>query len=187
MSLSDSTHSLNKNRFGLIAPAVASITSLVVYLVTLRTEVGRGDSAELALQAYQLGVTHPPGYPVHTILGKLFTLFFNEPAIATNVMSAVFTCLTVGLLSLFLYEVTKNRVISLLGPLIFAFSPIVWQMAVTTEVYNVNIFFLSLSFYLLFKWFTKPSHTLLIISAVIYGVSLGSYLANLLLLPAFFI
>jgi len=47
----------------LLASAV-TLTSLAVYLLTLVREVDWGDSAELALQAFQLGVTHPPGYPV---------------------------------------------------------------------------------------------------------------------------
>ena len=45
-----------------------------MYLATLVPEVDCGDCAELSLQAYQLGVTHRPGYPLHTVLAKALTL-----------------------------------------------------------------------------------------------------------------
>jgi len=47
-----------------------SLFSSFVCLATLVPEVDRGDCAEFSLSAYQLGVTHPPGYPLHTVLGK---------------------------------------------------------------------------------------------------------------------
>lgn len=117
------------------------LLSLVVYYVTLLPEVDYGDSAELSMQAYQLGVTHPPGYPVHTILGKILGLMLSDSATATNSLSALCTSLTVGLMSMMILGLTNNLYGALLVPLIFAFSPRVWSMAVTTEIYNVNIFF----------------------------------------------
>jgi len=158
---------------------------LAIYLLTLVPEVNWGDSAELSLQAYQLGVTHPPGYPVHTLLGKLFTLFFQEPALATNVLSAVCTSVAVGLLGWIALRTTGNPFAALAAALTFALSPFIWEKAVVTEIYNVNICFVALAIALTLAWYRKPSIGVLCAVAVVFGISLGTYLANLLFLPAF--
>src|SRR5437899_3068725 len=49
------------------------IAALVVYILTLYPSVGPGDSAELTTVACNLGVAHPPGYPLFTLLAKVFT------------------------------------------------------------------------------------------------------------------
>jgi hypothetical protein len=166
-------------------PLISILCSLLVYLFTLPLEVFGGDSAELAFQAYQLGVTHSMGYPVHTILGKLFSLAFHEPAIATKLMSAISSSLTVGLLSFYILRTTNDGFASILAPLIFAFTQLVWSQSVITEVYTINIFLFTLSLYLILSWHRSHSNKLLILSATVFGISLGSYLTNAILLPAF--
>jgi len=164
---------------------VTALLSLALYLATLRPELDWADPAELTLQAYQLGVTHPPGYPVHTFLGRLFILVFPDPAVATNLMSAVCTSLAVGIMTMTALELTGNWYAAGLAGLMFSVVPQVWGWAVTTEVYAVNIFVVALAFLFILRWYREPSSRLLCITAVVFGVSLGSYLANLFLLPAF--
>jgi hypothetical protein len=72
-----------------------------------------------------------------------------------------------------------------LAGLTFAFVPHVWDTAVVTEVYGVNVCFVGLALFLLLSWYRRPSRTLLLATAVAFGVSLGTYLANLLILPGF--
>ena len=164
-------------------PLLTAGTSLAVYLLTLTPEIDWGDSAELCLQAHQLGVTHPPGYPVHTFLGKFFGLFISDPAIATNALSAVSTAAAVGLLSALALHLTGSAWAAVCGGLIFAFVPKVWQLAVTTEVYNVSVCFVALSLLLLVRWFAGPKRQVPYPAAVVTGISLGASLANALLLP----
>lgn len=172
-------------RVGLVlGPVVAGVVAMGVYAATIMPEVGWADSAELALQAVQLGVTHPPGYPVHTGLGKVFTLFFAEPAVGTNWMSAVCTAGAVVLLGAMIARATRSVVACVFGPLVFAMSLRVWEMAVITEAYNVNILFLAAALWLVLRWSRRPTTGQLVAAAVCFGVSLGSYLANFLLLPA---
>jgi hypothetical protein len=81
--------------------------------------------------------------------------------------------------------ITGSWYASLFAGLIFAFTPRVWEMAITTEVYNVNIGILAVAFFLILVWHRHSSTLLLYLAAFVFGVSLGSYLANILLLPAF--
>src|SRR5437588_516850 len=60
-----------------LAVAVSAGSALVafaVYLRTLAPSVPPGDSPDLITAAVVLGVPHPPGYPLFTILGHLFSL-----------------------------------------------------------------------------------------------------------------
>lgn len=164
---------------------LVTTATFILYLGTLIPEVGWGDSAELSLVAYQFGLTHPPGYPLYTILGKLISIFFADPAIGMNLLGAICTSLTAGLMSLFLYELTAMPLIALSVPVLFATLPNIWDMAVVAEVYNVNILFLGISFYLFVRAEQSQFEKYFIPSAILFGLSLGTYQANLLLLPAF--
>ena len=43
--------------------------------------------AEFVTAGVTHGITHPPGYPLYTLLGHLFTWLPIEPATAVNLMS----------------------------------------------------------------------------------------------------
>ncbi len=165
--------------------ALVMASTFILYLGTLIPEVGWGDSAELSLVANQLGITHPPGYPLYTILGKLCSVFFTDPAIGTNLLSALCSSLASGVLSLLIFELTAMPLISVLVAIVFSVLPNIWEMAVVTEVYNVNIFFLGCSIYLFLRAEQSRFTKFFIPSAVFFGLSLGTYQANLLLMPAF--
>ena len=164
-------------------PLVTAILALATYTLTLSPEVGPGDAAELALQANRLGVTHPPGYPLHTILGYLFQFVVSDPARATNYLSAFSTAIAVGLLSGMILMFTAQRWIALIAPLGFAFLPTVWESAVSTEIYNVNICFVAAALFATLKWYQRRSTQRALLAGVLVGLSFGTSLANGLLLP----
>ena len=165
------------------AAIVSALLSMIVYALTLVPEVGWGDSAEFALQASQLGVTHGPGYPVHTFLGKLFAEALADPAFGTNLLSAVCTGISVGLFNLICFELTGSWYAGFVSGFIYALLPRIWEMAVVAEVYNVNVCIFALALFLVVLQRRRPSMMLLCASAIVFGVSLGTYFANLLLLP----
>src|SRR5688572_33448599 len=66
------------------------LAALATYVATLYRTVPGGDSGELTLVAATLGVAHPPGYPLFTLLGKLFSLIpLGTVAWRINLLSAV--------------------------------------------------------------------------------------------------
>ncbi|MFH0774464.1 MAG: DUF2723 domain-containing protein [bacterium] len=71
--------------------------SFGVYLYTLTPTVGFHDSGELITVAYTLGIAHPPGYPLYTLLGKVFCTLIPIGNIAyrMNMESALFASLAV--------------------------------------------------------------------------------------------
>ncbi|MGH8003396.1 MAG: protein O-mannosyl-transferase family [Limisphaerales bacterium] len=67
------------------------LVSFGVYCATLARTVGFIDSGELAWASATLGIPHPTGYPLYTLLTYLFVaaLPFFEPIVAINIFSAV--------------------------------------------------------------------------------------------------
>ncbi len=194
----------------------ACIISFVVYVYTLAPTVTMEDSGELAVASDYLGVPHPPGYPIWTVITWLFTRIFSfvtfrgqpNPAWGVNMASAVFGALAAGMSALLisrsgshmlrstrrtsypLKPETENMICwisSVAASLLFAFSPVMWSQSVIAEVYSLNAFFLILVFLLTYKWLCQPSDHLLYATAFIFGLGLTNYQVLLLAaLPLFF-
>ncbi|MFQ5869459.1 MAG: protein O-mannosyl-transferase family [Candidatus Zixiibacteriota bacterium] len=82
--------------------ALASLLiPLVIYLLTICPTIFVGDSGELILSASRLEISHPPGYPFFTMIGRLFSLLpISNLAFRFYLLSALLT----SLLSLLLFS-----------------------------------------------------------------------------------
>jgi len=127
-----------------VAAAAVGIIVLGVYVCTLAPTVAGGDSGELITAAYTLGVVHPPGYPLYTLLAKLFTLIpLGTIAWRVNLFSAVCAAGAGTLLFLAVARWSGNLWAALVSASLFAFSPHVWPHAVTAEVFALNNLFIA--------------------------------------------
>ena len=76
--------------------AISAIALFVFYVLTMSRSLSLYDSPELALVAEQLGLGHPLGQPLHTLLGALLARLPGvDPLIALNGLSALAGALTV--------------------------------------------------------------------------------------------
>ncbi|MBI2433320.1 MAG: DUF2723 domain-containing protein, partial [Candidatus Hydrogenedentes bacterium] len=173
---------------------VCAAAALCVYLSTLAPTVTGEDSGELIAAAYTLGIPHPPGYPLWTMLAHLFTyLPWGTVAWRVNLVSAVFAAAAVGVLALLLVALLRGKqekrggvwIAAAGGALVFAFSREFWEQAVIAEVYTLNAFFFALFLLILWRWRETRGDRLLIIFAVLYGLSLGGHNTMHLLGPLF--
>jgi hypothetical protein len=161
------------------------------------------DSLEFQLVPYLLGIAHPPGYPLYTLLGALFTrLPLGDVAYRVNLMSAVFGALSVALVYLINIELivasskspeahkASNRqrwavvLAALIGALALAISPVFWSQATVAEVYTLNATFVAGMLWLLAVGTYPPSERTLTALALLFGLSLTHHRTMLLMLPA---
>ena len=119
-----------------IASALTACVAFGVYLYTLAPTVSGEDGGELVAAAYTLGIPHPTGYPIWTILGHLFTRIipFGEIAWRVNLMSAFWAAATVGVLAYMLQRQSIRWFIACAAALSFAFSREFWEQSVIAEV-----------------------------------------------------
>ncbi|PKK84070.1 MAG: hypothetical protein CVT49_05460 [candidate division Zixibacteria bacterium HGW-Zixibacteria-1] len=81
-----------------LVPLMAFIGSLALYLRTMAPSLFWGDSAAFTSTNYTLGLPHSPSFPLYTLLGRLFAIIPGlDPALASNLMSAIFAALAVML------------------------------------------------------------------------------------------
>jgi hypothetical protein len=100
-------------------------------------------------------------------------------------LSALGTSLAAGVMCLLILEITAMPLMAISVSVLFSVLPNIWEMAVVTEVYNVNIFFLGCSLYLIIRAEKRGFAEYLLPAATFFGLSLGTYQANLLLFPVF--
>jgi hypothetical protein len=123
----------------LIATVLTGIATLAVYWVTLAPSVVGGDAGELITGTACGGVLHPPGYPLYTMLGKLFLLLpFGEPALRMNVFSCVCGVAAAVMLQRAAARWSGSPWAGVMAAGWFAFSAIVWEHAVGAEVFSLH-------------------------------------------------
>ena len=197
------------HRIDWLAFWVSGIISLVVYTITLAPTVTLEDSGEFAVAADWLGVPHPPGYPIWTMIAWVFARVFSfisfrgqpNPAWGIGFVSAVFGALAAALTAILVcrsgrdvlhfshaisHDMTKKMehaicfVAGISSSLFFAFTPIMWSQSTIIEVYSLNAFFLVFVLLFVYLWLRRPKDRYLYWAALIFGIGLTNYQVLLL-------
>ena len=97
-----------------ITASALFIVSLALYIKTLAPSVWFIDSGELSAVASTLGIAHPTGYPLFTLIGHLFSMLpvSSSQIYNLNLMSAFFCSLAVFMfffLMKFIFEHRKQQ------------------------------------------------------------------------------
>lgn len=77
-------------------PVLLFFSFFLIYLISVYPAFNNNDSPETIAAAKTLGIGHPPGYPLYTMLGKVFTLMnIGGAGINLNIMAAFLAALAV--------------------------------------------------------------------------------------------
>jgi 4-amino-4-deoxy-L-arabinose transferase-like glycosyltransferase len=190
-------------RVPVLAAAATGLIAFIVYLVTIEPSVPTGDSGELITAAKVLGVAHPPGYPLYTMLGHFATMIsFGHAALGMNILSALLDAATVGIVFVTIYRLvgvasegrgTDRRVwmplvAPAVGALLLAFSTEFWTYSVVAEVFALNNLFAALLLLLALEWARHPERRKLLWAfGLILGLALSNQQTIVLLGPAFLV
>jgi hypothetical protein len=174
--------------------ALTAIIAGFIYRLTLCPTVEFIDSGELAMACKNLGIAHPTGYPLYTMLGRLASFFPGSLIIDVNMMSLIFTALGAGFLFLLISELSgefrglsnwaKDFIAAMIA-LTAAFSPIWWAQGVTNEVYSLNLMLIPCSLWLLFFGIRKSEFRFILISLYLLGLCLANHLSAIYLVPGY--
>jgi hypothetical protein len=128
----------------------AAAALFVFYVLTMCRSLSMYDSPELALVAEQLGLGHPFGQPLHTIIGGLLTrLPGADPLVALNALSALAGALTVIPMTSFAETLVRPGPNCPAGDVRFiaptvalaGVHPALWEPSTRIEVYPLAVFF----------------------------------------------
>ena len=138
-----------------------------MYLMTTAPVVAFWDNGEFIAVGYTLGVGHPPGSPVYTLISRLFSVLpFPNPAQAVNFQSVLFGALALSFLYLAIAKMAKRwegtvqsfsdglptYVAGITACLFAGFSFSFWENALEAEVYATNMLVMTSSLWLIMRW-----------------------------------
>ena len=181
-----------KQKALLLTMLLAIALALVVYLRTMAPTItfrhNGTDSGDLVTAAVNLGVPHPTGYPLYTLLAHLFTRLPGEPARNVNLFSALSGALAVGVVFWAAHRLIATREND--GPMallaafsaagVFAFGRLLWSQATIAEVYSLNALWAALSLAALLASHPVRPYVM----ALFMGLSLAHHITAIWLLPA---
>ncbi len=153
--------------FALLAGACA------LYLATLCRGIYWYDSAEYVTAAVTLGVPHPPGYPLYTLLAHAFTWLPLPPALAVNAMSACFAGLAVALCYACARALGAGPGAAAAAAALLASGPSFWLNATIAEVYAPGLCVSFGVLLLLLRAQARAEPRLCVLAAALAGAGMG--------------
>jgi hypothetical protein len=166
------------------APFLAvGLVALALYLATLLPGIGSGDTAEFQRVAPTLGVAHPTGYPLYTMLGWLWSLLplGGTPAWRMNLFSASTAALAVGTLFLAARALGQSRAIAAAAALALATSLTFWSQATIAEVYALAALLQALLLLALLRW--RQGRWPFWVAGLALGLGLAHHRTIILMIP----
>jgi hypothetical protein len=140
----------------ILSPIVVTAVVFAVYLPTVTKGIPGGDSGELVAEACQLGVAHPPGYPLFVYLARgaiaLLPASLGSPAYRVNVLCAGLGASAAGLAAAAGARLASRvassapnaaRAFASIAAAAWALSPLVWLYSIGAEVFALANFFLA--------------------------------------------
>jgi hypothetical protein len=192
--------------------AMTSVIAFGVYLTTMCPTVSFTDSGELATVAVTLGIAHPTGYPLWTLLARIATMVpsAGTEIVRLNTFSSVLTAVAVGLFfklvltlnrssRIFRFKNEKNLAASpwvqvlsaIVTALIVGFSSTVWAQSVEIEVYALHLVLIILATIFFVRGIedqlTQPAvlSQRLAMFAFVLGLCFTNHMTTILLAPGF--
>ena len=178
-----------------IQASICAVLLFTLYALTAPRTVALEDDGLFILSSYFLGVEHPPGYPLFTLIGHLFSqLPFGSVAYRVHLASALFGALSGAAAWLCARALVPGRLPAYVAAFGLGLSPVFWSQSIIAEVYTLNSFFLLVLVFLGLRVAPPlapppaPAEQARLLSwmALIFGLSLSNHWPLMLLVtPAF--
>lgn len=171
---------------------LVGVLSLAAYLTTLAPGLTYTDAGELATACATLGVAHPTGYPLFTLLGHVWTwLPFPSVIYGMNVFAAVCVSAAAGML---VGSSTGSSTGSSMGSskwvggatsLCFAFAVPCWSQATSVEVYSLQTLLFVSTLFAIHRMFAQPqaAQRWALLTCLLTGLMLTNHLTSAFLIP----
>lgn len=156
----------------------------VVYLRTLLPGVSFGDWAESELLLSRLGILHPTGYPLYSLVGKAFSLIpIGSLAWRANALSASAAAATVGVAVLIAVRLGVRPAIAMAAALALAFTGTVWEEATFSEMNTLHLLLVALLLHRALVWRDERRTRDLVIGALLAGLCASNHALAISVVP----
>ncbi|MGI6367038.1 MAG: DUF2723 domain-containing protein [Anaerolineae bacterium] len=173
-----------------VPEVVIASLALLLYWDTLSPSILPADAGEFQLVGSTLGIAHPPGYPLYTLLAKLATLApVPDHALPINAMSAIFATATLVVIMRLVRQVTPRPssprgiawAAALAGCALIV-SPTYWTQATTANIRSLTGLFTAALLWLAVRYTSEPTTRRLAALLFVLGLACGHHSSLVLLI-----
>ena len=157
---------------GWLWEAAVGAGGLGLYVATLAPSVQPADAGEFQLVSAVLGIAHPPGYPLYTMLGKLFTLLpLGDPAWRVNLFAAVCAAGTLAVLARTVRQATDSGAAGALAALALGVTPTFWAQGTFANIRSLMALLTVLCLHWLLRYGEARAGRYLVAFALTFGLA----------------
>ena len=167
-----------------VAAIASSLIAAIVYLRTMLPGVSFGDWAESELLLSRLGILHPTGYPLYSLVGKAFSLIpIASVAWRANALSATAAAATVGVAVLIAVRLGVRPAIAMAAALSLAFTGTLWEEATFSEMNSLHLLLVALLLHRALVWRDERRTRDLVIGALLAGLCVSNHALAISVVP----
>jgi 4-amino-4-deoxy-L-arabinose transferase-like glycosyltransferase len=124
----------------------------------------------------QVGILHPTGYPLYSLLGTLFSLIpIESVAYRANLLSAVAAAGAVGIMVLIAVRLGVRPLIAFAAALALAFTGTIWEEATFSEMNGLHLFIVALLLHRALVWREERRDRDLLLGALLGGLCVSNH------------
>jgi hypothetical protein len=183
---------------------LAVIAQIVIHALTLAPGITKADSGDVATAVTELGVMHPTGYPLYTMLAHAFTRLplAAEPVVEIEIFNTLISAVTTVFVALTVRSlVLRSRsphdgpsrslvwsaeLAGILAGAMLALSPTLWKQVRVPEVYPFHILLVVWSIYAWVTFDASRKRKHLLHAAIPMGLGLAHHVTIVYLFAAAF-
>lgn len=154
------------------------------FLFSQSTSLYGGDAGDLVTAAYTGGIAHPPGYPLYSFIGYIFShIPLGTIAWRVSLLSSIPSALTLTLLTSLIFNLTGSKIAAIVAPSTLGATYIFWLYSSVPEVFSLHLMFILLILYISFSFAENPTFKTLLMLSGVMGLSLTHHHTILFIFP----
>ncbi len=176
-----------------VVSVVLALGFLALYVATLAPDVLPADSGELQTVAATLGIAHPPGFPLYTMLAHLMTRLplGMSPAYNVNLFSAITSSLTVVVVYWTTFRLARRQLPAITAAIALGTAMTFWAQATTANIRSLTALFTALILLALFEFRRRSAPSAvgsradlwLVLAALFFGLGVTHHVSLVFLGP----
>ncbi|MGB8797339.1 MAG: DUF2723 domain-containing protein, partial [Candidatus Aquilonibacter sp.] len=158
-----------------ICGILAYVVPFAIYLASAYRFVMYWDVGEMDTVPYILGIAHPPGFPLYTMIGWAFTHLvpFGSVAFRMSTLSALAVAATCWFVWRIVVDARGDAIAGLCAALLFAFGEDAWEHATRAEAHALVVLACVALLCFLLRWLDRGGAPDLFICVTIFGLGIA--------------
>lgn len=158
-----------------VCGVLAYVIPFAIYLASAYRFVMYWDVGEMDTVPYILGIAHPPGFPLYTMIGWAFTHLvpFGSVAFRMSVLSALAVAGACWFIWRIVVDARGDALAGLGAALLFAFGEDAWAHATRAEAHALVLLTCVALLCFLLRWLERGRARDLYVAAVIFGLGVA--------------